>query len=169
MEKMMQQNLNNILNELIKFQDIVKEKDKTIAALTKKVAELETRLSAFNLDTPVEHKEYNKFSYKFHKKNFSKLVVKRKNGTLVEGKNSAEVFFNAVLEADPLKVRQLNIVRGKLNIVSNVLDAKYGKFQKSAGNGWYINTHSSTGLKKQMLDEINEKLGLGMTVSVVKK
>lgn len=166
---MTQQNLNNILNELINFQDVVEEKDKIIATLTKRVAELEEKLSTFNLDTPVEHRNYSKFSYKSHKKNFSKLVVKRKNGTLVEGKNSADVFFNAVIEADPLKVRQLNIVRGKLNIVSNVLDAKYGKSQKPTGNGWYINTHSPTDLKKQMLDEINEKLGLGITVSVVKK
>lgn len=167
--KITEQSLSKVLDELIKFQSVVNEKDETIKMLNSKVVELQNKLNLFALDTPVKHRSHNKFSYKTTKSNFYTLVVKRKDGSLVEGKSSAEIFFNTIVEADPLKVRQLNIVKNGFNIVSNVVDNKYASHQKPVGNGWYVNTHSSTCLKKKFLDEINEKLNLGLTIDVVKQ
>lgn len=167
--KITEQSLSKVLDELIKFQSVVNEKDETIKMLNSKVVELQNKLNLFALDTPVKHRSYNKFSHKTTKSNFYTLVVKRKDGSLVEGKSSAEIFFNTIVEADPLKVRQLNIVKNGFNIVSNVVDDKYVSHQKPVGNGWYVNTHSPTCLKKKFLDEINEKLNLGLTIDVVKK
>ena len=167
--KITEQSLSKVLDELIKFQSVVNEKDETIKMLNDKIFELQNKLNLFALDTPVKHRSYNKFSYKTTKKNFYSLVVKHKDGSLVEGKSSAEIFFNTIVEADPLKVRQLNIIKNGFNIVSNVVDSKYAPSQKPVGNGWYVNTHSPTWIKKKFLDEINEKLNLGLTIDVVKK
>lgn len=167
--KITEQSLSKVLDELIKFQSVVDEKDETIKMLNDKVVELQSKLNLFALDTPVKHRSHSKFSHKTTKSNFYSLVVKRKDGSLVEGKSSAEIFFNTIIEADPLKVRQLNIIKNGFNIVSNVVDSKYFSHQKPVGNGWYVNTHSYTYLKKKFLDEINEKLNLGLTIDVVKK
>ena len=167
--KITEQSLSKVLDELIKFQSIVNEKDETIKMLNDKVVELQNKLNLFALDTPVKHRSYNKFSYKTTKMNFYTLVVKRKDGSLVEGKNSAEIFFNTIVEADALKVRQLNIIKNGFNIVSNVVDSKYAPSQKPVGNGWYVNTHSPTCVKKNFLDIINKELNLGLTIKVVKK
>ena len=79
------------------------------------------------------------------------------------------VCFAAIVEAGPLRVRQLDLKYCRINIVSTTKDQKYGHAQREIERGLYVLTHSNTKDKKKMLDRISNALHLGWTVEIIDK
>jgi hypothetical protein len=66
-----------------------------------------------------------------------------------------------------MNVRELGLTSCRVPIVSNTIDAKYGRAQHPVGNGLYILTHSSTYTKKMLLDRISKAFNLGWKVDII--
>ena len=95
------------------------------------------------------------------------LCIYRKDGSILQKQDAATTFAAAIIEAGPIRVRQLGIYYCHINIVSNVKDQKYGSAQREVENGLYILTHSNTKDKKIMLDRISSALNMGWRVKIV--
>lgn len=98
----------------------------------------------------------------------SSLRVIKNDGTLIEGKNAAQILVNAIKIAGPLKVRELNITCCKVPLVSTTKDRKYSIRQIEVMPGLYVITHSSNVMKKDFLEKISNTLHLGWKIEVIK-
>lgn len=54
-----------------------------------------------------------------------------------------------------------------VGVVSKTLDAKYAKYQKPIGGGWYVMTNSSTQTKSEDLQAISDELDLNLKINLV--
>jgi hypothetical protein len=63
------------------------------------------------------------------------------------------------------KVKELNILCSGVPLVSNTKDDYYTQHELT--KGIFVMTHSSTRSKKEQLDEISKRLGLGLKVEIV--
>ena len=97
------------------------------------------------------------------------LCVYRKDGSVMQERDAATTFVAAIVEAGPLRVRQLGLKYCRINIVSTTKDQKYGRAQREIERGLYVLTHSNTKDKKKMLDRISNALHLGWTVEIIDK
>lgn len=97
----------------------------------------------------------------------TELIIHIKNGGVIQGKNAATTFTEAVIQAGILKVRQLGLKFCGINIVSTTKDKKYGRAQREVQPGLYVLTHSSTKDKKKMLDRVSAALNLGWKVEII--
>ena len=120
-------------------------------------------------DPEVEHKEFgprkNKRTQIAPK---TGLCIRRKDGSILQEHDAATTFTSAIIEADLLKVRELDVKFCRINVVSTTKDKKYGHAQREAAPGLYVLTHSSTKDKKKILDKINTTLKMGWKVEIVK-
>jgi hypothetical protein len=140
-------------------------------ALSRKtnIAEL-LEAKKLELDPQVEHKEFGPRTTKHEKKApDTEICVYRKDGSILQEHNAATTFVAAIVEAGPLRVRQLGIKYCRINIVSTTKDQKYGHAQREIERGLYVLTHSNTKDKKKMLDRISNALHLGWTVEIIDK
>lgn len=67
-------------------------------------------------------------------------------------------------------VRNLKITMGKNGgslLIENTVNQKYANAFKPLGNGWYVNTCSDTPTKLNQINQINDSLGLGLTINLV--
>ena len=96
------------------------------------------------------------------------LCIHRKNGTILQEHDAATTFTSAIIEAGLIRVRELNIMRCHINIVSTTKDKKYGNAQREVERGLYVLTHSSTQQKKSILDKKNKSLNMGWRIEIVK-
>jgi hypothetical protein len=121
-------------------------------------------------DPQVEHMEFGPRTTKQEKKApGTEICVYRKDGSILQEHNAATTFVAAIVEAGPLRVRQLGIKYCRINIVSTTKDQKYGHAQREIERGLYVLTHSNTKDKKKMLDRISNALHLGWTVEIIDK
>lgn len=97
------------------------------------------------------------------------LCVRLRDGSVIQEIDAATTFTKAIIKAGLISVRNLDIKRCGINIVSTTKDKKYGKAQREAAPGLYVLTHSSTKDKKKVLDSISSALDLGWTVEIVEK
>ena len=121
-----------------------------------------------DIDPQVEHNEYGPRS-SFYEKRAPRtgLCVFRKDGTVIHEHDAATTFTAAIIEAGPMRVRQLELKYCRINIVSTTRDQKYGLSQREIESGVYVLTHSNTRDKKKMLDVISNSLQLGWTVKII--
>ena len=71
------------------------------------------------------------------------------------------------MEVGPERVRSLGMKQNKVPLISNTLDEKYKRTQKSVGNGWYLITNSNTLTKKRDIERIASKFGIKVKVEVI--
>ena len=120
-------------------------------------------------DPEVEHKEFgprkNKRTQIAPK---TGLCIRRKDGSILQEHDAATTFTAAIIEADLMRVRELDVRFCRINVVSTTKDKKYGHAQREAAPGLYVLTHSSTKDKKKMLDKINKALNMGWKIEIVK-
>ena len=120
-------------------------------------------------DPEVEHKEFgprkNKRTQIAPK---TGLCIRRKDGSILQEHDAATTFTSAIIEADLMRVRELDVRFCRINVVSTTKDKKYGHAQREAAPGLYVLTHSSTKDKKKMLDKINKALNMGWKIEIVK-
>jgi len=96
------------------------------------------------------------------------LRVTREDGSTIDGNNAAQILVNAIIEAGPLKVRELNIICCKVPLVSTTKDKKYGSTQVEVLPGVYVITHSNNIMKKEFLKRISDSLNLNWKVELFK-
>lgn len=119
------------------------------------------------LDPQAQHKEGKKGITKSHIAPKTGLCVYLPDGSFIQEKKACDTFVKAIQQAGALKVRELGYKFCHVPLVSNTIDAKYGRAQHSVGNGLYVLTHSSTAAKKQQLDRISKALHLNWKVEII--
>ena len=118
-------------------------------------------------DPQVQHKEGKKGISKSHVAPKTGLCVYLPDGTFIQEKKASDTFIKAIQLAGVMDVRELGLTSCRVPIVSNTIDAKYGRAQHPVGNGLYVLTHSSTYTKKMLLDRISKAFNLGWKVEII--
>ena len=98
----------------------------------------------------------------------SAIKITRKDKTVLQESSAAATLVKAVVEADPLKVRELGIVCCKVPLVSTSKDKMYSDKQVEVAPGLYVITHSNNKMKKAFLETISNTLHLGWKVEIIK-
>ena len=98
----------------------------------------------------------------------SAIILTRKDRTVLQETSAAATLVKAIVEADPLKVRELGIVCCKVPLVSTSKDKKYSGEQVEVTPGLYVITHSNNKMKKAFLETISNALHLGWKVEIIK-
>lgn len=130
----------------------------------KKIGDLKELTSP---DPQVEHTTHI-VTHKVTHSSPSGLRIIRKNGTVIQEKFAADTLVKAIKEAGASKVRGLNLICCKVPLVSTTKDKKYGHAQVEVEPGLYVIRHSNNKMKKDFLETISQKLGLGWTVELIK-
>jgi hypothetical protein len=98
------------------------------------------------------------------------LKVVFPDGRVVEHKNSTETFKEVINEIGPARVAALNIMTSGYPLLSKEKidhnEGGYGKSQQQMNDGYWIVTKLETKAKLSKLQEISDKLDLGLQVSV---
>lgn len=120
-------------------------------------------------DPQVEHKAHGSHKTKVTKRTpATGLCVYLPDGDFIQESSAAATYIAAIIKADLLRVRALDLKLCGINIVSTTIDSKYGSAQHEAAPGLYVLTHSNTQDKKKILDKISKALNLGWRVEIVK-
>lgn len=98
----------------------------------------------------------------------SAIKITRRDKSVLEESSAAATLVKAVVEADPMKVRELGIVCCKVPLVSTSKDKKYSDKQVEVAPGLYVITHSNNKMKKAFLETISNALHLGWKVEIIK-
>ena len=118
-------------------------------------------------DPQAQHKEGKKGIAKSHVSPKTGLCVYLPDGTFIQEPKACDTFIKAIQLAGVMQVRELGMSFCHVPIVSNTIDAKYGRAQHPVGNGLYVLTHSRTAAKKQQLDRIYKALKLNWKVEII--
>ena len=90
------------------------------------------------------------------------------DGNIIAEKTAVETLVKVVKKIGVAEVRKVvedyNLKFCKVPVISNRLDAKYGKSQKDLGGGWLLITHSNNQMKKAFIDKVSNILNLGIKV-----
>lgn len=115
--------------------------------------------------TETEFTEVEDVIFKRHQKNKirEKISVTFPDGTTIKNKKVADTFVKTIEKIGPEKVLSLNIYRAGIPIVSESKDNFYN--QHKSGKYW-IMVHTSTKEKISILNEINERLKLGLKIEI---
>lgn len=120
-------------------------------------------------DPQVEHKSHGSHKTKVTKRTpATGLCVYLPDGDFIQESSAAATYIAAIIKADLLRVRALDLKLCGINIVSTTIDSKYGSAQHEAAPGLYVLTHSNTQDKKKILDKISKALNLRWRVDIVK-
>ncbi len=93
------------------------------------------------------------------------LVVTFPDGKVINNRYAYETLIEVVEMVGVEKVARLGLRQVGIDFISKTRDDFYNQHELS--DGYLMVTHSSTNKKKQQLEEISEKLGLGLKVEVV--
>jgi hypothetical protein len=118
-------------------------------------------------DPQAQHKEGKKGIAKSHVSPKTGLCVYLPDGSFIQEPKACDTFIKAIQLAGVMQVRELGMSFCHVPLVSNTIDAKYGRAQHPVGNGLYVLTHSSTAAKKQQLDRISKALKLKWKVDII--
>ena len=105
---------------------------------------------------PEDAEKYEKFK--------EKLRVTFPNGKHFEDNNTTKVFVEVLSEIGLSKVEKLGIKRMKRPLVSNFIKEEDKKFHHTFLEEYVVFHHSSNAVKIKILEEISEKLNLGLKI-----
>lgn len=93
-----------------------------------------------------------------------KLKVTFPDGTVIYNNKVAKTMIEVIRKIGFGKVESLDIRQRGFSIVSRL---KHGKEWTDAGSGFFVSTYSSTARKLRQLNEINDRLQLGLKVEEI--
>lgn len=99
-----------------------------------------------------------------------KIRVVKQDGQEICEKQVVKTLLEVIKYAGVDAVRNLNITMGKNGgtpLITTDVNNKYANAFKELGNGYYVNTCSDTIMKYQQIEQINNDLGLGLTVELI--
>ena len=95
------------------------------------------------------------------------LRVTRPDGSTIEDSKATVTLAKTILEIGVERVRALNISLDGMNLILIGENKLYPSQQYYLGDGYYLNTHSSTDRKKYHLEKMFQLLGLKWKVEIV--
>ena len=95
------------------------------------------------------------------------LRVEFPDGTIFQDKSVCETYAKVIKKVDPELVALLELSHAGVGVVSKDLDARYARYQKPIGGGWYVMTNSSTATKCADLQTISDELEQDLIISLV--
>lgn len=96
-----------------------------------------------------------------------KIRVVFPNGKTIQPKKVLDALVEVVQYAGPERVYNLNIVVCASNLVLKAPHSRYAKACKAIDNGWFVNTCSSTQAKYEQIQQISDRLELGLLVEMI--
>ena len=90
--------------------------------------------------------------------NVSKLIVHLPDGKVIQEDTVAATLVEAIIRADPMRVRPLSIICCHVPLVSTNKDCKYCDRQVDVGNGLYVIKHSNNKMRIGFLEKISKSL-----------
>lgn len=121
------------------------------------------------LDPEVSHRSHSfRQDEKIERGPAMDMTVIFPDGNIIAEKTAVETLVKVVKKIGVAEVRKVvedyNLKFCKVPVISNRLDAKYGKSQKDLGGGWLLITHSNNQMKKSFIDKVSNILNLGIKV-----
>lgn len=95
------------------------------------------------------------------------LRVTRPDGSMIEDSKATVTLAMTIQEIGVERVRSLNISLDGMNLILIGENTLYPSQQYYLGDGYYLNTHSSTDRKKYHLEKMFKALGLDWKVEIV--
>ena len=95
------------------------------------------------------------------------LRVTRPDGSIIEDSKATVTLAMTILEIGVERVRSLNLSLDGMNLILIGENTLYPSQQYYLGDGYYLNTHSSTDRKKYHLEKMFKALGLDWKVEIV--
>jgi predicted type IV restriction endonuclease len=143
------------------LKDFTKDKIEEIFETSKNEEERDEEKVSIEKETKFE--EVERLIYKKHKRKKvrEKVSVKFPNGLVINHKIVADTFVETIKRIGPEKIIPLNIYSRGIAIVSDIEDDFYN--QQKIGKYW-IMVHTGTKEKIDILNEINERLDLKLTI-----
>jgi hypothetical protein len=100
------------------------------------------------------------------KANNTKLLVTFNDGTKICETTSAKTFAETIRKIGIEKIIELNIIVDKAPFVSRDKEMR-GRI--ALDDGYYVNSHSSTFAKKRLLEDISQRLNIGLKIEIIGK
>ena len=95
-----------------------------------------------------------------------KIKVTFPDGKTIQPNKVLETLVEVVKYAGPERVRDLGIIVCADNLVLKTPKPRYAKLCKPVGNGWLVNTCSDTPTKYEQIQQISDRLELGLSVEM---
>lgn len=93
------------------------------------------------------------------------LKVHFPDGTVIREYYAARTLVEVIRKVGPERIQPLGLAANGVPLVSRERDEFYK--QHDLGDGTLVMTHTSTRVKKDLLDEVSNALGLGLEVEIV--
>jgi hypothetical protein len=101
------------------------------------------------------------------KKKITTIRVIKQDGSVIEQKKAAQTMSDVIREIGNEKVYDLHIPMDGMHLVTKGGNPNYPSAQYDVGNGYFVNTHSSTVTKRNQLEKIFSRLNLAWKVEIV--
>lgn len=181
-----------LMSDAVQAETITKQKELALELLKTKIAEHVTPIiKQYNLDvrimypviaysTPRQVEKPIVSELRKEPKKVVKPTTKRMNiapwtglcvylpdGSVIQESKAYETLCEAIKEAGVERVRALNIMLDKHNIVLPKGNYPYPVRPTHVEGNYYVNTHSSTAAKAQQLEKISDALGLRWKIKII--
>jgi len=159
--------ITQIQRPIVLVVDYVPGESLSVRLTRKRVITDESETKEFSLaPKPKEREKKTDKTYTSSpKSSWTGLMVTFPDNKVINNRYAYETLIEAVQKVGVQKVEGLNLKHLGLNFITKTRDDFYNQHELSGG--YLILTHSSTIKKKQQLDEISDKLKLGLKVEVV--
>jgi hypothetical protein len=127
-------------------------------------------VSAVVADPPINAKEDTglaKTNQDGNKKIITTIRVIRSDGSFIEHKKAAHTMSSTIQEIGNEKVYDLKIPMDGMFLVTQGGNPNYPSAQYDVGDGYFVNTHSSTATKRTQLEKIFSRLNLDWKVEII--
>ncbi len=147
--------------------DAIKEKEEELMNLSEGPADISINEIDRKMMPDVTSEEIESFKAKKRAPSF--LRVYRADGTSIEESKAADTMLKVIKEIGADRVYALKIPMDGMHLVTKGGNPQYPSDQHDAGNGYFVNIHSSTMEKKRQLEKIFKALGLNWRVEIANK
>ncbi len=158
--------ITQIQRPIVLVVDYVPEESLNVRLTRKRVITDETETKQYSL-APVEKDKSNKtdrVNTSSPKSPKTGLKVAFPDGTIINRHFAYETLLETIEKIGIKKVENLHIKHLTLDLISKVKDDFYNQHEM---DGYLILTHSSTIKKRQQIEEISDKLNLGLKIEIV--
>lgn len=159
--------ITQIQRPIVLVVDYIPNESLSVRLTRKRVITDETETKQYSLAPKSKDKEKktDKTITSAPKSSKTGLAVTFHDGTVISNRYAYETLIDVVKRVGINKIENLQIKHLGLNLISKIKDDFYNQHELSGG--YLIVTHSATVKKKQQLDEISERLKLGLKVEIV--
>ena len=158
--------INQIQREIVLVVEYVPDEPLSVKLTRKRSLTIPAEL---DMPTDKKHKAFSEretFTISSHTKSSkTTLRVKFSDGTTISHRFAYDTLVDTIKNIGYDKVKGLNIFCCGVPLVSNAKDDYYTQHELT--KNVFVMTHSSTRSKKDQLDEISKRLGLGLKVEIV--